>query len=295
MPISVRFERVFVLGLGVIGGSFCKALNESGMAKMLVGFALPEDANLALQAGAVDLAITSENDLPREVMSADLVVLALPVTVSLSLLPLICKHLGPNAVLTDTCSVKVAVAETARNALGLRSHQYVGGHPIAGSHLSGFEGAQSSLFKEALVILEGNSANLVASTEGERIAQLWRGLGAQVKWMSALAHDELYAHVSHLPHLAAFALMNTISAYAKANNVGDLSALVGKGFLDTTRIAASSASLWADISQENRQPLMTSLDGLIFQLNSLREMLAEGDGLRLHAALLAASEARNKF
>jgi prephenate dehydrogenase len=286
-----QFEHVLVLGLGIIGGSFCKALRRSGVAKQISAFSLQEDATLALQSGAVDYALTAVNDLAPALQRADLVVLALPVPASIEMMPLLSKHLLPNAVLTDTCSVKAAISKAAKEALGTRFHQYVGGHPIAGSHLSGFGGAQVDLFTNAQVILDSDSAR----TEAQKVAALWRTLGAQVQWMSAIAHDELYAHVSHLPHLAAFALMNAIAAYSKANAEIDLPSLVGKGFLDTTRVAASSAQLWTEICLENRQPLITSLDAFINELGNLRAMLTEADVPGLKAALLSASEARNSF
>jgi prephenate dehydrogenase len=289
--ITPQFEHVLVLGLGIIGGSFCKALRRSGAAKQISAFSLQEDATLALQSGAVDYALTAVNDLAPALQRADLVVLALPVPASIDMMPLLSKHLLPNAVLTDTCSVKAAISKAAKEALGTRFHQYVGGHPIAGSHLSGFGGAQVDLFTNAQVILDSDSAR----TEAQIVAALWRSLGAHVQWMSAIAHDELYAHVSHLPHLAAFALMNAIAAYSKANAGINLPSLVGKGFLDTTRVAASSAQLWTEICLENRQPLITSLDGFINELGDLRAMLMEGDAPSLKAALLNASEARNKL
>lgn len=291
IPITQQFEHVLVLGLGIIGGSFCKALRRSGVSKQISAFSLQEDATLALQSGAVDYALTAVSDLAPALQRADLVVLALPVPASIDMMPLLSKHLLPNAVLTDTCSVKVAISKAAKEALGTKFHQYVGGHPIAGSHLSGFGGAQVDLFTNAQVILDSDSARI----EAEKVASLWQSLGAQVQWMSAVAHDQVYAHVSHLPHLAAFALMNAIAAYSKANAQIDLPSLVGKGFLDTTRVAASSAQLWTEICLENRQPLMASLDSFIDELSDLRVMLMEGDAPSLKAALLNASEARNKF
>ncbi len=286
------FDRVLILGLGVIGGSIALGLHARGRAKHIVGYAFQEDMDAALKAGAIQSACTNET-LATEIQQADLVMLCLPVTRSMEVVPLIAQHLRADALLTDVCSVKCALADVVRTHLGSRYGQYVPGHPIAGSHKSGFEGAQAGLFFGATVIL-----GTAPSASLQTIDQLWKALGAKVQIMTNQRHDELYANVSHLPHVAAYGLMNAIEQLTLKHGeqaVRDLDSQVGNGFLNMTRIAASSPELWADILVLNRQTTHIALKEFIQQLQELDVAIDTGDKSKLALLLSRAAKRRQQF
>jgi prephenate dehydrogenase len=287
------FQNALVIGLGVIGGSVACGMKKYHIANTVVGYALGVDTRAALKANAIDMAVTSEADLPLAISTADMVVLALPVDLCVAMLPLIEEHLQPCAVLTDVCSVKKPIANAVALELASKAGQFIAAHPIAGSHLSGFEGADADLFRGASVIL-APSENQVAF---KKVNQLWQALGAEIEVMSNDLHDERYANLSHLPHVVAFALANTVLSLTEKSQ-GDLRRLnsqVGKGFLDTTRIAASSAELWAGISMANREALLGSLDEFMAQITNVRDALEVSDVRLLKTTFERASDFRKKF
>jgi prephenate dehydrogenase len=287
------FQNALVIGLGVIGGSVAAGLKKHCLAKTVVGYALAIDVEAALMAKAIDAAVTNEVDLPTAIANADLLVLALPVHLCVALLPLIEMHMQPDAVLTDVCSVKKPLADAVALELVRNAGQFIAAHPIAGSHLSGFEGAKADLFQGASVIL----APSVNDDAFNKVSKLWQALGAQIEVMSNDLHDERYANLSHLPHVVAFALANAVLSLSEKNR-GDLHRLnsqVGKGFLDTTRIAASSAELWAGISVANRDALLSSVDEFIAQMTNLRHALEVSDIQLLKTTFARASDFRRKF
>jgi prephenate dehydrogenase len=287
------FQNALIIGLGVIGGSVACGVKKYQIANTVVGYALMADTEAALTANAIDVAVTSEADLRLAISAADLVILALPVDLCIAMLPLIKEHLQPGAVLTDVCSVKKPIANAVARELASKAGQFIAAHPIAGSHLSGFEGADADLFRGASVIL-APSANQDAF---KKVNHLWQALGAEIEVMSNDLHDERYANLSHLPHIVAFALANTVLSLTERSQ-GDLHRLnsqVGKGFLDTTRIAASSAELWAGISMANREALLVSLDEFMAQITDVRDALEVSDIRLLKSTFKRASDFRKRF
>jgi prephenate dehydrogenase len=283
-------NRLLILGLGVIGGSVALAAKHYALAREVTGFAQAEDCQAALRSQAVDRVCSSDAELAVAIEAADFVVLALPVKIVIERLPLVAKHLQSNAILMDACSVKSVVWEKIQATLGERSQQYVGAHPIAGSHLSGFSGARADLFQGALVTLGPGTPPLL-----KRAEIFWESLGARTSAMSPQDHDALYAQVSHLPHLVAFGLVNALAEYAKQHGAAAAQALpgqLGKGFLDSTRIAASSPDLWTDISLSNRSALLASLDIFEQQITLLKAAITNSDEVSLKALLHSASEFR---
>jgi prephenate dehydrogenase len=298
------FQNALVLGLGVIGGSVALGLKARGIARRVVGYALGSDVESAARAGAIDAAVevTVENmppnssvelSLAQAIEQADLIVMALPVDVCISLLPLIALHLSSAAVLTDVCSVKQQIAKAVGDQLGPKAVQFVAAHPIAGSHLSGFEGATASLFDGATTVIAPSKYDA-----HQRITSLWQALGAKVCVMTNEQHDMHYSAVSHLPHMVAFALSNSVNHLSHQFPRPDIeqpAIQVGKGFLDTTRIAASSADLWAGIAMANREELLKSMDEFILQISTIRSCLELGDAEALKANFQLASDFRKQF
>ncbi len=281
-------ERLAILGVGLIGGSVALALKRAGAVRHVVGCGRGR-ANLdqALQLGVIDaIADTPE----AAVAGADAVLLALPVGAMADSFARIARHLRPDALVTDAGSTKQDVVAAARAGLGARIGQFVPGHPIAGAEHSGVKAARADLYTNRQVILTPLDENPAASVE--RIAALWRATGARVATMNPETHDRVFAAVSHLPHLAAFALVDELAARDNAELYFEYA---GSGFRDFTRIAASHPEMWRDIALANREPLQQELTAYIEALEQLRRRLAEADGSALEALFARASTARKAW
>jgi cyclohexadieny/prephenate dehydrogenase len=278
-----RWPRLTVVSPGLIGGSIARGARARGLAGEVVVVARHEAAVRAvLDAGAADSGTT---DLAAGVTGASLVVLCAPVGALPGLIRAAWPHLAPGAVLTDAGSVKRSVVEAARACPARAGVSFVGGHPMAGSERSGFEASTADLFDGRLALV--TTASDTPEPAVLAVTALWEGLGSTVRRLSAEAHDHLVAQISHLPHLAAYALV------AAAD--GDALPLAGRGFVDTTRIAASAESLWTDIFRENRTPLLDALDRYEAVLGRWRELAARGDWTALEAELGHAREIREKL
>ena len=267
----VVFERVAIVGIGLIGGSFAAALRRAGAARHLVGHARTDGAR-ALAAGLIDELAA---DPAEAVRGADLVVLAAPVSVNAALFPALAPVIAPGALITDLSSVKADVAEAAVASLGPRLAGYVPTHPIAGGERKGPDNADAALFDGRLVILSPLPSSDPAAIE--RFDTLWRCLGAYTRRLDVATHDAVYAAVSHWPHVAAYALAAAIAARLPAD--GDV--FVGPGLRDLTRIAASDPALWADIVLANADHVLACADGFEQELARIRGAIAAGDRDRL--------------
>ena len=282
------FERVAVVGVGLIGGSFALALKAARGCAHVVG-AGRDARHLAL---ARDLGILDSvaKDPAEAVAGADLVLVAAPVAQFAPIFSAIAPRLRPDAVLTDAGSTKRDVVEAARANLGPRIARYVPAHPVAGSEHSGAAAARADLFKGRTVVLtplaEGSTEAL------ERIERAWGACGARLARMTPALHDEVFAAVSHLPHVLAYALVHEIAARPDA---GQLFAHAAGGFRDFTRIASSHPEMWRDICLANREALLANVDRYAVQLASLRSMIERGDGTSLERFFAAAREARGRW
>lgn len=281
-------RRLAVLGVGLIGGSLALALRRAGQVERIVGAGRGQ-ANLAraLADGVIDeIAATPA----RAVAGADMALLAVPVGSMAGLMEEIAPHLAPDAVLTDAGSTKRDVVAAARAALGARSARFVPGHPIAGAEKSGVAAARADLFADKDVILTPlaeNPPDLV-----ERVIAMWQACGATVETMTDDDHDRIFAAVSHLPHLAAFALMEEL---AGRGNSELFFHHAGSGFRDFTRIAASHPEMWRDIALANRAAISVEIDAYVAKLQAIRAMVAQGQGDQLMDVLERASHARNEW
>ncbi|MGH7319267.1 MAG: prephenate dehydrogenase, partial [Candidatus Rokuibacteriota bacterium] len=216
---------------------------------------------------------------------ADLIVLCAPVGALPGLVRRVWPHLAPGAVLTDVGSVKGEVVAAAEACPARSDAGFVGGHPMAGSERSGFSAADPDLFEGRLTLLTPTPRTPEEALG--RATAFWEALGSQVRLISAEAHDRAVAAVSHLPHLAAYGLV------AAAD--GEALALAGRGFGDTTRIAASAEALWTDIFRGNRQALLEALGQYRGILARWEALIQEGDWGALEAALARARELREKL
>jgi len=285
---DVRFRKLAVFGVGLIGGSFAMALRQAGLVDHVVGVGRSR-ANLerALELGVID-AVAS--DAPSALDGADLVLIAVPVQQTVPVFDAIAPHLSADAVLTDGGSTKRAVVDAARSRLGLKLMQFVPAHPIAGAEMSGVEAASAELFRDRTVVLTP-----VAET-GDRARVLidaaWRACGARTVEMSAERHDQVFAAVSHLPHVLAFTLVEMI---ASREDSEELFSFAGAGFRDFTRIAGSSPEMWRDICLANRDALLAEIHAFQDRLSTLAAEMEAGDGADIELSFELARAARSKW
>nr|WP_041770366.1 bifunctional prephenate dehydrogenase/3-phosphoshikimate 1-carboxyvinyltransferase [Pseudomonas resinovorans] len=282
------FGRLVVIGLGLIGGSFAKGVREKGLCAEVVGVDKdPESCRIAVETGVVD---RCESDLATACRGADVIQLAVPILAMEKLLAeLATLDLG-NAVLTDVGSAKGNVVRAAQNVFGEMPARFVPGHPIAGSEKSGVEAANSSLFRRHKVILTPLANTDPAALQC--VDQLWRALGADVEHMDVEHHDEVLAATSHLPHLLAFGLVDSL---AKRSENLEIFRYAAGGFRDFTRIAGSDPVMWHDIFLANRDAVLRILDAFRADLDALRGAVDAGDGHELLGVFTRARFAREHF
>lgn len=288
-----RFEqpqvrRLAVIGLGLIGGSLAKALRLSGFAEQVVGYdQRPGDARKGQELGVVDLAADT---LAEAVQGANILVLAVPVRAVESVLAEVKPHLGESAIITDVGSVKGCFVDSVRKVYGRVPPLVVPGHPIAGSEKSGILAADEKLFRKHKVILTP-----LQDTDAQAealITRMWQSTGAEVLHMSVERHDEVLAATSHLPHLIAFSLVDTLAGEGDNKEIFRYAA---GGFRDFTRIAASDPVMWHDIFLTNRDATLRVLDHFSQGLQSVREAIERGDGETLLGVFTRAKAAREHF
>ncbi|MCO7571054.1 bifunctional prephenate dehydrogenase/3-phosphoshikimate 1-carboxyvinyltransferase [Pseudomonas chlororaphis] len=280
--------RLVVIGLGLIGGSFAKGLRESGVCREVVGVDLdPQSRRLAVELGVVD---RCEEDLALACQGADVIQLAVPILAMEKLLALLAKMDLGQAVLTDVGSAKGNVVRAAQEAFAGMPARFVPGHPIAGSEQSGVEASNAQLFRRHKVIL--TPLEQTDPDALDLVDRLWRELGADVEHMQVERHDEVLAATSHLPHLLAFGLVDSL---AKRSENLDIFRYAAGGFRDFTRIAGSDPVMWHDIFLANREAVLRTLDTFRNDLDALRDAVDAGDGHQLLGVFTRARVAREHF
>lgn len=280
--------RLVVVGLGLIGGSFAKGLRESGLCREVVGV----DLDAPSRARAVELGVTDrcEASLADACVGADVIQLAVPILAMERVLGLLAQLDLGNAVITDVGSAKGNFVRVARAVLPGRLDRLVPGHPIAGSEQSGVEAANGALFKRHKVILTPLPETAPAALA--LVDTLWRALGADVEHMEVDRHDEVLAATSHLPHLLAF---NLVDSLARRDESLEIFRYAAGGFRDFTRIAGSDPVMWHDIFQANRDAVLRQLDVFRADLDALREAVEQRDSQELLGVFTRARMAREHF
>ncbi|MBU0901204.1 MAG: bifunctional prephenate dehydrogenase/3-phosphoshikimate 1-carboxyvinyltransferase [Gammaproteobacteria bacterium] len=287
-PAAPKLGRLVVIGLGLIGGSFAKGLRERGLCREVIGVDLdPESRRLAVELGVVD---RCEVNLAAACQGADVIQLAVPILAMEKLLTELAKLDLGTTVLTDVGSAKGNVVRAARLAFTGKSVRFVPGHPIAGSEQSGVEASNAQLFRRHKVILtpceQSDDAALAL------VDALWRELGADVEHMEVEHHDQVLAATSHLPHLLAFTLVDSL---AKRSENLEIFRYAAGGFRDFTRIAGSDPVMWHDIFLANREAVLRTLDVFRDDLDALRDAVDAGDGHQLLGVFTRARVAREHF
>jgi prephenate dehydrogenase len=262
------FQKVGIVGLGLIGGSIALAAREIWPTSLVIGVDNKDVLETAMRLHAIDVAA----DDPVVLAEVDLVILAAPVRQNIELLGILDENVRQAAVVTDVGSTKRAVVEAAR---GLPARfRFIGGHPLGGAAKGGLEHARSDLFVGRPWLLTP-AGEFDPGDAVEQLSSFIRALGAEPRLMDVATHDRLLAFLSHLPQLTASALMGVVG-----NAVGpDGLALSGKGLADTTRLASSPADIWKDIAVTNADEIGPALDALIAVLQDLRRDLPNGDKL----------------
>ncbi len=286
--MSIHFKNVTIIGVGLIGGSLAKVMKLKGLADSITGAGRSRSTlEKAIQIGVIDRMGQSS---AQAVEGADLVVLASPVGTFKQLVRELGPHLKSGAILTDVGSVKGPLIRDIEESIGPGVH-YVPAHPIAGREKSGVAESIDTLFQGRRCILTPTARTDKKALEAVR--ELWTAAGADVVVMDAELHDKVFAAVSHLPHVAAFAMM---CAVAELNTgAGDYLRFSGAGFRDFTRIAASSPEMWKDICLMNSDHLVKMIDRYIFSLNKFKREIMSGDEIRLEKHLRAASDVRKRL
>lgn len=281
-------KKIVIFGVGLIGGSVALALKKAGSTAQIVGVGRSsESLQAALDLGVID---TATSDIADAVKDADIILIAAPVAQTPSILSAIKPHLTASTVITDAGSTKGDVLQCAQEILGEQFSQFVGGHPIAGAEKSGVTAAMADLYTNKNVVLTPASATNPEAIQ--RVKTLWLTCGANVSEMSAATHDGIFAAVSHLPHLLAFALVDDI---ATRPNAEQLFGFAASGFRDFTRIAGSHPEMWRDISLANKTALLSELNAYQAELARLQQLLEREDGNGLQALFERASIARNNW
>ncbi|MEM9396705.1 MAG: prephenate dehydrogenase/arogenate dehydrogenase family protein [Pseudomonadota bacterium] len=279
--------RVGIAGIGLIGGSLALSLKAANFATELIGW----DGDRTVSDGAISYGIIARTaaSFSELCASVDLLVLAAPTQACELLLQQVLAG-DFSCVVTDVASVKSPLVAIAESVPDDRSTRYVPGHPIAGSERSGFSAARRDLFDAHQVILtpqEHTSEDAVAL-----VTDAWKAAGATVHLMTALAHDEILAQTSHLPHVLAFAL---VDALASSENKYDVFQHAAGGFRDFTRIASSDPTMWRDISLANRDALLKAIEAFEGHFKKLKEAIDSLDGQRLQQIFSGAKSTRDAF
>ncbi len=286
--MSHPVSHLVVIGVGLIGGSVARALRRSGFVGRITGVGRSR-ANLeeAVELGVID---DWSQSAALAVRDADVVLVAVPMGMYEQVFREIADHLPARAVVTDAGSTKQHAVAVARQTLNMASH-FVAAHPLAGTEKSGAAASFAELFDDRLCIMTPD-----AGCDPQAVAlvrRLWEATGARVMEMSAAEHDDFLAAVSHLPHLAAFALVNAVRKQGDAEH--DPFRFAAGGFRDFTRIASSSPEMWRDIALCNREALLAQIDALQAELAGMRQALTEKNGERLLQEFAAAKSARDEW
>lgn len=283
-----HFRKIVIFGVGLIGGSFALAMRRAEAVGEVVGFGRTKSTlKKALDANIID---RIGEDVALEVADADLVLLAVPVAQMAEIFANIAPHLGADTLVIDGGSTKSDVVAAARANLGGKIGQFVPSHPIAGAEASGPAAALADLYMGKRVVLTPlpeNSSELLI-----RACAAWEACGMAVSRLTPEQHDEVFAAVSHLPHLLSFALVHDL---AQRENHKLLLSFAASGFRDFTRIAASSPEMWRDICMANREPLLRELKLYADNLYAMYEVLESGDADKLEEIFQLASDVRGDW
>lgn len=280
------FEQITIIGLGLLGGSLARICKKNGIAGKVVGFERnAEGLKKARELGIID---SHETNLRAAVAKSDLIVLCTPVSAIAALVGEMAPFLQSGCVITDVGSVKKSVVNAIQSRTPDSVH-FVGSHPIAGGEKSGFEASTPDLFQQEKCIVTPTPRTNPSALE--RVKELWREIGMQVIVMDVEEHDDIFGAVSHLPHIIAYVLMNTIGGISTKNHE-DVTAFSGEGLKDVTRTASSNPVVWRDICLSNKKPVLNLIDKFQVALQQVRNAMENEDGKLLEQTFETANKYR---
>ena len=284
----MHLKRLTIIGVGLIGGSFARAVRGAGLVDHIIGYGRNEkNLKTAVKLGVID---EYSLDIKRAVKQADLIFIATPVGSIQAIFYAIKNHIKEDAILTDAGSTKGSVIQAAETVFSKIPVNFVPGHPIAGTENSGVEASFASLYQGHRVILtplENTNPEAIKT-----VTALWQAVGAMVVNMEAEHHDLVLAATSHLPHLLAFSLVNTLTTLDEKQEIFENAA---GGFRDFTRIASSDPAMWEDICLANKEALIEHLDHFMKDLGLIKSALENSDGEFLKKTFIRAKQSRDDF
>lgn len=282
------FQKIIIFGVGLIGGSFALALKQAGAAKEIVGFSRsPATLKKAQELNIID---RGANNIESEIKNADLILIATPMQQMPIILKEIAPYLNENNMIMDVGSTKMSVILEAQKILKNNIGLFVPAHPIAGTQFSGPKAAFATLFQNKKVVITPLNENKEDFLN--KAIKAWQICGAEIFELTPEMHDQIFASVSHLPHLLSFALVDELANRKNAALYFDFAA---SGFRDFTRIAASHPEMWRDICLSNRHALMKELAEYQMALDQISVALANKDGKQLENIFHNARQARRKW
>jgi prephenate dehydrogenase len=281
-------RRLCVIGVGLIGGSLARALRQVGYCREVVGAGRdPQHLQRAVELGVIDRFAT---DLAQAVQGADMVLVAVPLGAMQAVFSAIRGQLAEDAVLTDAGSAKASVIAAAQAAFGALPAAFVPGHPIAGTEQSGVAASFPELYRGRRVILTPTRVSTPDAIA--RVRAMWEAAGARVTEMDAEHHDEVLAATSHLPHVLAFTLVESLARLQDKREIFEYAA---GGFRDFTRIASSDPVMWRDICIANARAVQDMIERFVGDLQALDAAVAARDSDRLLEIFSRAKAARDAF
>jgi prephenate dehydrogenase len=280
------FGQITIVGVGLLGGSLAQVAKRHSLADTVVGFGRSQ-AKLE-KAKSLNIIDEYETDLQAAVAGADVVVLCSPVSVMTPLVQEMVSFLQPGCLVTDVGSVKKPLVGEIQ-ALMPDSIYFVGSHPIAGGEKTGFEASRPDLFQdEKCIVTPTPKTNPDAL---KKVTELWEQAGMRVITMDVEEHDLIFGAVSHLPHVIAYVLMNTIGGISTKNH-DEITAFCGKGLKDITRIASSDPVMWRDICLSNKKPVLNLIDKFQGTLQQVRNLIENEDSQLLEQTFETAKKYR---
>ena len=279
-------NKITIIGVGLIGGSLARALKERNLAKVVFGYG--RDQTRLKGAQKLNVIDQFSTSIEEAIVGAEIIVIATPVGTFQSILGEIEPLLNDNVIITDVGSTKTDIVNIVHNVLKVKSNCFIPAHPIAGKERSGFEVSDSMLFDGKKVIItpqENNSSDSI-----QVIEEMWKGVGAEVDFMSAESHDNLLGMTSHLPHMLAFSLVNYL-----VNQNPTASIYAGGGFKDFSRIASGDAIMWRDICLQNKDQIISHLKGYQSTLNDLLEAIGDENSEELEHLFTTAKKTRDSW
>jgi prephenate dehydrogenase len=283
--MRIQFEKVFIVGVGLIGGSLALAIKKEGLARTVWGISRePDQLEQAVARGAIDTYVT---ELSKGAEGADVVVLATPVGLFEAIAQDLGPRLAPGCIVTDVGSTKGILVQQMERILP-DTISFVGGHPIAGKEKSGIDDASMDLFKGARCILTPTPNTDTQALE--KIKNLWKQIGSEVMLMDPNDHDRVFGAISHLPHMAAYALVN--ATMDLLNQDKEFFSFSAGGFKDFTRIAASSPEMWRDICLQNGENIVASIETYEKVLKRIKDFIRNHDAQGLFEEFQRAKKLR---